>query len=128
MGTVVVPFILGVVIVGGGAAIAMDEKKVRWLLISVLGTAFLVAATFYLAPQELSTGAPATSSIDAGEYGVAYVGPSWSGYVDVLTLKDGVLPMIYYRFPVEVFDGQVNTEATKLVVVESDGFKKLVLK
>lgn len=54
-----------------------------------------------------------------------------SDYVDVLTFKDGQdskSPGTYYRFPAEAFDGQINTEATKLIVVEVDGFKKLVLK
>jgi len=69
--------------------------------------------------------------IDAGEYDVAYVGPSEAGHVDVLALKNGQnakQPMTYYRFPKDAFDGQVNTEATKLFVVESNGFRKLVLK
>jgi len=69
--------------------------------------------------------------IKSGEYSVACIGLSVSDYVDVLTFKDGQdskSPGTYYRFPAEAFDGQINTEATKLIVVEVDGFKKLVLK
>ncbi|OGN13428.1 MAG: hypothetical protein A3J47_01585 [Candidatus Yanofskybacteria bacterium RIFCSPHIGHO2_02_FULL_43_22] len=123
-------FIVGNFVVGLGVAIAAIEDEARWLGISVLGIVFLGFATFGFAPRALPTGAPATS-IDAGEHGVAYVGPSEAGHVDVLIFRDGQdseLSMTYYRFPKEAFDGQVNTEATKLVVVKVDGFKKLVLK
>ncbi|MBI2674431.1 MAG: hypothetical protein HYX22_01710 [Candidatus Yanofskybacteria bacterium] len=124
---VVLFFVVGILAVGIGAAIAVANNEAVWLVASVIGAALLGITTFDLAPRALPTGAP-TTSIDVGEYALMYVGSSMVGHVDVLTIKDAGTPRTYYRFPTEAFDGDINIKATRLIVVESDGFKKLVLK
>lgn len=121
-------FLLGILLVGFGAAIAGDEGKLRGLSISVIGLVFLGFATFDLAPRTLPTGAPIVN-IDAGEYQVASVyvaGDNISVGVEKESSRFGEgLHLFFYQFSKDAFDGEIRQDATKLVVIESGDFKKL---
>ena len=127
----IVLFVLGVVCLLIGGAIANEEptSPTGWVY-SLLGIGLLAALTFLGAPISLHTGSPVTS-IDAGEYQVAFVyvaGDNVSVGIEQEDHRfgDGV-HLFLYQFPGNAFEDGVKGNALKLVVTESGEFKKLQL-
>lgn len=61
----------------------------------------------------MPSGLPKTS-ISVGEYDVGYVRST--DFVDILVYESGQdskVPFMYYRFPKEAFDSNINIEATR---------------
>jgi len=93
-------------------------------IFTVLGTMILAFSIFKGAPRLIPTGLPARS-IATGEYAVAFVN-TFGENVNVGVKQDGKI--YFFQFSIVVFDSNfVDTQAKKLLVVESDGFRKLVL-
>lgn len=128
MGGLIFSFALGILIVGFSSAMAADENKPSWLFAGLIGVTLLAFATFVRAPLELPSGLPKTG-IDAGEYKVAFIyvaGENVSVGIEMVGNENERLYL--YQFLKSAFDsGSMNPQATKLVVVESGGFRKLVL-
>lgn len=105
------------------------DKFLSRISLIVLGTFFIAITTFIAIPLKLPSGLPETS-IDAGEYKVAFVYAAGENVNVGIEKKDGENERLYlYQFPKSAFDsGSMNTQAKKLVVVESGNFRKLVLK
>lgn len=102
------------------------------VVLTFMGLILLVTFTFWGVPQYFPSGLPMTS-ISAGEYKVAFVYVAGEnvniGIEKTFGSKENVQERLYlYRFVKPAFDGSINTGAKRLMVVESGGFKKLVLK
>jgi len=90
---------------------------------------FLVIAIFFVAPRNWPSGLPQTS-IDNGTYKVAFVYVAGENVNVGVEKKYGESERLYlYQFPISAFDGNAfKKDGKELSVVESDGFRKLVLK
>lgn len=105
-------------------------------VIALLGLGASAGTIFIIAPSEIRNGAPVTT-IDKGEYKVGFVhkiGDNVNLGIEKIVergqqKREGIF---LYQFPLSAFDGgSVNTEAKKLIVIESgysSEFKRLVLK
>ncbi len=98
----------------------------------VAGVAFLLIALIFVSPVIFPTGQPLTA-IDGGEYKVAFVyvaGDNVSVGIEKdadWSLDEGE-KLFLYQFPKSAFDSSlINTQAKKLVVVESGKFRRLML-
>ena len=127
----IVLFVLAAGCLFAGGFIVRDEpQSFSGYLLGILGIMFFVILTFVTAPTTLHTGSP-TTSIDAGEYQVAFV------YVVGDTVSVGIkeesrefgegVHLFLYQFSRNAFEGVVKYDAKKLVVIESGEFKKLRL-
>ena len=112
----------------GGMIVGEDRKEYIGYIFSFAG-AVLVVAIFLAAPRDWPSGLPQTS-IDNGTYKVAFVYVAGENVNVGVEKKDGESERLYlYQFPMLAFDGNAfKTDGKELSVVESDGFRKLVLK
>lgn len=128
-------WLLGIVLLVGGFALFRSH------LFSGDGTEFIVGGIFFIgglvllgmvtfggAPIEMPSGLPETS-INAGEYKVAFVYPAGENVNLGIERKEGKNERLYlYQFPRSAFDGNsVNPQAKKLLVVEGNGFRRMIL-
>ena len=122
-------FVIGLFVVWfGGMIIGEDKKDYTGYMLSFVRAA-LVLAIFLAAPRDWPSGLPQTS-IDNGTYKVAFVYVAGENVNVGVEKKDGESERLYlYQFPMSAFDGNAfKTDGKELSVVESDGFRKLVLK
>ena len=94
-----------------------------------VGIIFFATATFRLAPEDFPSGLPKTS-IDAGTHkvGSMYIAGENVNITIEKSGADGKTERIYlHQFPKSAFEGTLNPNAKKLVVVQSGNFKKLRL-
>ena len=104
----------------------LTRKFTLGLIYSFLGIFVLGIVTFAGAPVDLPSGLPKTS-IRGGEYKVVFVYET-RGSVGVGIEKeerDNEHKLYLYQFPKTAFEGSVDHNAKKLVVIESGRFKKL---
>lgn len=131
MGLLIIAWVLSLLLLTLGVFLLYKEefKSAAGFAISVFGVLSLVLATFAGVPQELPSGLPKTS-INTGEYKVAFVYVAGENVNLGVEQKYGEKECLYlYQFPKSAFDSDsMNTQAKKLVVVESGNFRKLVLK
>lgn len=130
MGPVIFIWVLGLLVFAIGVC-ALYEKELESVLgfVGLIGGVFLlIMATFVIVPLELPSGLPKTG-IKAGEYKVAFVYVAGENVnLGIEGVYDENERLYLYQFPKSAFDsGLMNTQAKKLVVVESGGFRKLVL-
>jgi len=92
-------------------------------------TIAVVGLVMILAGMSEGVGSPKTS-ISAGEYSVAFVNQSGNNIALGLVIQDADKQghLVYYMFNRAAFEGVIPEKATRLTVVESGDFKKLVLK
>lgn len=131
MEVLITAWVLSLLLFSLGVCLLCEEgfKSAAGFVVSVLGVLFLILVTFAAVPQELPSGLPKTS-INTGEYKVAFV------YVAAENVNMGIEEvgnenerLYLYQFPKSAFDSDsMNTQAKKLVVVESGNFRRLVLK
>jgi len=129
----VLMFVIGLLALWfGGVLLGNELEGPVGSLISLVGIGFLISATFGIAPLIMSNsnGLPKTD-IKAGEYYVSHINIEVE-YIDILTFNSperllSPKDITYYRLPKKAFEGDINIGATKLVVIEFDGFKRLVL-
>ena len=123
-------FILGLVISAGGAYwLGKDTyNSLPWACV-ITGVLVLGAATFAVAPIELTTGLPMTS-IRNGTHKVAFVYVSGENVnIGIEEKGDNSERLYLYQFPKSAFDSNtVKTDGKELSVIDIGGFKKLVLK
>ena len=112
----------------GGMFVGKDKEDYLGYILSFTG-ATLVVVIFLVAPHDWPSGLPQTS-IDNGTYKVAFVYVVGQNVNVGVEKKDGESEHLYlYQFPMSAFDGNAfKTDGKELSVVESDGFRKLVLK
>lgn len=129
--TLITLWVLGLLLFTLGVFFLYEEefKSAAGFAVSVLGVLFLVLVTFGAVPQEWPSGLPKTS-INTGEYKVAFVYVAGENVnLGIEQKYGGKEHLSLYQFPKSAFDSDsMNTQAKKLVVVESGNFRKLVLK
>jgi uncharacterized membrane protein YfcA len=93
----------------------------------------LVIGALGFSPTWNPSGDPINGHIEAGTYKVAFVyvaGENVNVALEMKVNKDSDLSreyIRYYQFKVDAFDGTPNSNAKKLVVIETGSFKKLRL-
>jgi hypothetical protein len=124
-------WLLSLIVFTVGVVILFREEDFLGLLFSGLGLIFLIIVTFLAVPRDLPSGLPDTY-LDIGEYKVAFVyvaGENVNVGIEKEYSKSKMERLFLYQFKRSAFDsGSFNFAAKKLEVVESGGFKKLVLK
>lgn len=123
-------FFLGLVVFGVGIWTLCKNESLGYIFV-VIGTFFIAGDSFLIVPREIPSGLPMTG-IDKGEYKAAFVYVAGENVNVGIEKKDGLENdherLYLYQFSKSAFDGSINTNAKKLVVVESGSFRKLVLK
>ncbi len=128
--SLVIVWLFGMCLFGFGVWVIAEDNNIFGWVLAIFGAFFVIVATFVIAPLAFPNGLPHTS-ISSGEYKAAFVyvaGENVNVGVEKKNGEDNNECLYLYQFPKSAFDDSINTNAKKLVVVESNGFKKLILK
>ena len=111
---------------------ALGNKEIIGVLPVVIGLFIVVLMTFSIVPMEMPTGLPkAGSALPPGDYKVAFVYVAGQNVNVGIEMKDDYNECLYlYQFPKIAFDDSIKIkgDSMRLVIVESNGFKKPVLR